>query len=169
MQEIGNIAFAEGRLLTQLKEVFSHIRLAGQTEPSALEPSLEILKHLRYLVYEDMNQLQHEALILKTAKSLQTDVYPTIPIKWLWNPRQTGSKDEPDLRGLNQEKRIIVSAEITTSLRPQGLINSRMSKTLGKLSAMLGDKYYVVSTEEMERCAKSKLNGFAYQISVLRL
>ena len=169
MEEIGDIASAERRLLTQLKEVFSHIRKAGQAEPADLELGLEILKNLRRLVYEDMNQLQHEALILKTAKLLQTETYPTIRIKWLWNPRQTGGKDEPDLRGLDHEGRVIVSAEITTSLSPQGATGSKMDRTLQKVSAMPGDKYYVVATKEMERRSKSKLNILDYQINVLRV
>lgn len=168
MDEIGNIALVENKLLGQLKEVFSNIRLAGRAEPSSLEPGLEMLKSLRHLVYEDMNQLQHEALILKTAKKLQNDFYPTTVIKWFWNPRQTGGKDEPDLRGVDQNSRIIVSAEITTSTRPQGLIDTRMATTLLKLSEMPADRYYVVATEEMERRAKSKIIKLGYTINVLR-
>ncbi len=168
MEEIGDIASAERRLLVQLKETFSNIRKAGQTELTSLEVGLKILNSLRNLVYENMNQLQHEALILRSAKLLQDEFYSTVPIKWLWNPRQTGSKDEPDLQGLNQEN-VIVSAEITTSRIPQGTIDSRMAKTLQKLSTMLGDKYYVVATEQMERRAKSKVKSLDYQIDILRL
>ena len=168
MEEIGNIGSAESRLLAQLKGVFSHIREAGHAQPGNLESGLEILNSLRRLIYEDMNQLQHEALILQTAKLLQAEFYPAIPIKWLWNPRQTGGKDEPDLQGLDHE-RVIVSAEITTSQNPKGGIGSRMAMTLKKLSAMLGDKYYVVATEDMEQRAKLKLNNLGYQINVLRL
>lgn len=167
MEEIGNIASAESRLLKQLKEVFSHIRVAGQAKLSNLEVGLEILRSLRHLVYEDMNQLQHEALILRTTKLLQADFYPTVTIKWLWNPRQTGGKGEPDLQGLDQGK-VIISAEITTSVSPQGSIDSRMSKTLQKLSVMPGEKYYVVLTEEMESRAKSKITNLNYHINVLR-
>jgi hypothetical protein len=169
LEELSDIALAEEKLITQLKHLFSYIRKAGQAEPSNLETSLEILKSLRHLVYEDMNQLQHEALILKAAKFLQTELYPTISIKWLWNPRQTGTNDEPDLRGLDQEKHVVASAEITTSLMPQGSIDTRMARTLQKLSIMEGDKYYIIATEEMERRSKSKLTSLGYQIKVLRL
>jgi hypothetical protein len=139
MEEIGDITSAEARLLTQLKDVFSQIHLAGQVEPSNLEIGLERLKSLRQLVYENMNQLPHEALILKAAKLLKDEFYPSSNIKWLWNPRQTGGKDEPDLKGLDGG-RVAVSAEIKTSLTPQGLIDSRMASTLQKLSIMAGDK-----------------------------
>jgi hypothetical protein len=169
MEEIGDIASAETALLHELKEVFSHIRVAGKAEPTNLELGLEILKTLRRLVYEDMNQLQHEALIIKVAKLLEAEVYPTVTIRWLWNPRQTGSKDEPDLRGIDNHGQIIISTEVTTSLSPKGFIDRRMAETLAKLSAMPGDKYYVVTTEEMERRAKSKLQSLGYEITILRI
>ena len=82
MERIGDITSAESQLLNQLKEVFSHIRVAGQAEPINLELGLEILKRLRHLVYEDMNQLQHEALVLKVAKLLQADFYRHVAVKW---------------------------------------------------------------------------------------
>ncbi len=167
MEEIGDIVSAEHRLLTELKSIFSQIRFAGQIEPSSLELGLEALKSLRNLVYENMNQLQHEALVLKTAKLLKAEAYVTVPIQWFWNPRQTGTMSEPDLLGL-AEGDTIVSAEITTSLIPQGVIDSRMSLTLQKLSTMLGDKYYVVATKEMERRANWKLSKLGYEITVLR-
>lgn len=44
-----------------------------------------------------------------------------------------------------------------------------MAETLAKLSAMPGDKYYVVTTEEMERRAKSKLQSLGYEITILRI
>jgi hypothetical protein len=169
MEEIGDIGLAETRLLKELKEMFPRIRLAGKVEPTNLEVGLEILKALRQLVYEDMNQLQHEALILKLVKLLEADFYPSVAVRWFWNPRQTGHKDEPDLRGLDKRGQIIVSAEVTSSQSPQGLIDARMAKTLAKLSTMPGDKYYVVASEQMERRAKSKLSNLGYEINILRI
>jgi len=168
MEIIGDVDCIENKLLNELTEVFSSIRLAGQTEVKDLEKSLEIFKTLRHLIYEEMNQLPHEALILKTTKLLQGEFYPSIQIQWLWNPRQSGNKNEPDLQGLDKGN-VICSAEITTSQKPQGEINSRMAVVLQKLSIMPGDKYYVVETEEMERRARAKIVSQNYQINVLRL
>ncbi|OGO24008.1 MAG: hypothetical protein A2Z28_03610 [Chloroflexi bacterium RBG_16_51_9] len=168
MERIGDVSSIERRLITELKEVFSDIQLAGKSKVDDLESSLEMLKTLRGLVYEKMNQIPHEALILKTAKLLQDEFYPNIHIEWLWNPRQTGKKSEPDLQGLDKEK-VIVSAEITTSSKSQGTINTRMAFVLQKLSAMPGDKYYVVTTEDMEHSAKSKISSLGYQINILRV
>jgi len=169
VKEIGNIASAETALLNELKEVFSHIRLAGKTESANLEIGLEVLQTLRSLVYENMNQLQHEALILKVVKLLEAEFYPSVAIRWLWNPRQTGRKDEPDLCGVDDRRRVIVSAEVTSSQKPGGAISKRMAQTLAKLSTMPGDKYYVVISEQMECSAKSKLASLGYDITVLRI
>jgi len=168
MEEIEDLCAEESRILNQLKEVFSHIRLAGQAQPSSLESGLEVIRSLRHLIYEDMNQLQHEALILEVAKLLRGDFHPSV-VRWLWNPRQTGRKDEPDLRGLDHQGQIVVSAEVTTSENPQGTIDGRMARTLEKLSAMPGDKYYVVMTTAMEHRAKSKVNSLGFPVKILRL
>lgn len=169
MEEIGDIACIETTLLNELKEMFSRFRLVGKAEPTNLELGLEILQNLRSLVYESMNQLQHEALILEVVKLLEAEFYPSIAVKWLWNPRQTGHKDEPDLRGMENGGQIIVSAEVTTSENPGGAIDKRMAKTLAKLSTMPGDKYYVVTSEQMECRAKSKLQSLGYEITILRI
>lgn len=169
MKQIDNIDKAEAMLLDELKELFSHLRTAGQVELTNLEIGLEIVKNLRNLVYENMNQLQHEGLILRLMKLLKNEFYPPVEIRWLCNPRQTGLKDEPDLRGIDSHGKVIVSAEVTTSQKPQGTIDSRMAKTLAKLSTMPGDKYYVVTTEEMENRAKSKVSRHGYEISILRI
>jgi hypothetical protein len=44
MENVGDVAAIEKRLVEELKEVFSNIRLAGQTEVKDLDRSLEILK-----------------------------------------------------------------------------------------------------------------------------
>ena len=169
VEEIGDIGRAESELLNRLRGAFSHIRLAGKAEPTGLDTGLQILQTLRCLVYEDMNQLLHEALILKAVKLLDDEFYPSTRIRWLWNPRQTGSKDEPDLRGVDNDGRVVVSVEVTSSESPRGTIDKRMSATLAKLATMPGDKYYVVTTEQMERRATSKIQNLAYEIAVLRI
>lgn len=168
MKEIRDFSSEESRILSQLKDVFSHIALAGQANLTSLESGLEILRSLRHLVYEDMNQLQHEALILEVAKLIRDDFHPDV-VRWLWNPRQTGRNDEPDLRGLDDQGRIVVSAEVTTSENPQGTIDGRMARTLEKLSTMSGEKYYVVTTQAMERRATSKVNSLNLPINILRI
>jgi len=50
MEEIKDFSAEESRILNQLKEVFSHIRLAGQVQPGSLESGLEGIRILRHLI-----------------------------------------------------------------------------------------------------------------------
>jgi hypothetical protein len=43
-------------------------------------------------VYEDLNQLQHEALVLEAAQFLKRTRFPAPTINWSWNPQQTGGR-----------------------------------------------------------------------------
>ena len=87
---------------------------------------------------------------------------------WYWNPRQTGDHTEPDLRGIYSGA-ILVSAEITTSEKPVGTIDSRMKKILTKLAAMQGEKFYFVRTSEMRQRAATKITKGGWEIEVIQL
>jgi hypothetical protein len=76
-------------------------------------------------------------------------------VVWEWNPRQTGSGIEPDLRG-SVDVTILVSAEASTSENPLGMVDSRMKDTLEKLSRMEGQKFYFVGTAGMAMRAGTK-------------
>lgn len=123
---------------------------------------------LRKEVYEDLNQLQHEAMILRVARAISSTDFLGDTIEWCWNPRQTGSAEEPDLRGEIKGK-AVVSAEITTSANPMGAIGTRMASTLKNLKNMPGKKLYFVRTETMEKRAKSKVSKSDYQIEIRKV
>ena len=65
--------------------------------------------------------------------------------------------------------KIILSAEATTSEKPQGSIDSRMRDTLFKLNKMEGYKYYFIRTKEMEQRAKTKIKKNKLNIDVVIL
>jgi hypothetical protein len=129
---------------------------------------VSILDRLRKETYEDLNQIQHEHLILRAAEWLLSEKLCPPATVWLWNPRQTGDHQEPDLRGIHNTK-IVVSGEITTSESPNGVIDTRMRQTLSKLSAMAGVKYYFVRTEPMRKRARTKIAKNAWLIQVVKL
>jgi hypothetical protein len=74
---------------------------------------------------------------------------------WEWNPRQTGSGNEPDLRG-SLDGTTLVSAEACTSENPLGMADSRMRDTLEELSRMEGQKFHFVGTAGMAVRAGTK-------------
>jgi len=168
MEPLDDLAAMEEEVLAQIKRVILDIKKAIKDEPSDLAEGIRVLADLRKEVYEDLNQLQHEAMILRAARSINsTDFFGDI-IEWYWNPRQTGSAEEPDLRGEIKGK-AVVSAEITTSENPKGTIDKRMASTLKNLNNMSGKKLYFVRTETMENRAKTKVLKSGYQIKIRKV
>ncbi|MBN2076400.1 MAG: hypothetical protein JW762_12685 [Dehalococcoidales bacterium] len=166
MKIISDFDFEKKRILNVIKEVFSVFKTASQVKSVTLDNGIKILGSVRNLVYEELNQLQHESLILKAIEILQ-ERYLGIIDTWYWNPRQTGTIDEPDLRGVKANGDIILSAEVTTSIKPQGAIDTRLTNTLKKLSVMPGEKYFIVTTKAMENSAITKVSKSNYPINVL--
>ncbi|KGO85488.1 hypothetical protein Q765_15795 [Flavobacterium rivuli WB 3.3-2 = DSM 21788] len=131
--------------------------------PKDLTSQVQLLSNIRKDLYEDLNQMQHAALIIKAAESLQKE-FPSIN-KWHWHPKQTSHPDYADLTGY-VDNEIFLNAEVTTSLNPVGTIDKRMMSTLTSLNGKSGIKFYYVVTEKMCNRAKSKKtnNGFNIEI-----
>ena len=165
MKRIVNLDQEEKRLFKEAGNLLTKIRATIKEAPSDLAMATETLENLRQRTYEDINQIQHEAMILRAAKSLQKDDFIGRDIEWHWNPRQTGTADEPDLRGIFAGH-IVVSAEITSSSHPKGVLDSRMRDTLQKLSAMEGKRVFFVRTAPMLRRATTKISKARYQVEV---
>lgn len=168
MEKIGNLSEAESRVLAAVRACLGSVRSLVQREPETVLDGLEVLRRLRAEVYEDLNQIQHEAMLLQTARLLEEDEFRGKAVEWWWNPRQTGGDLEPDLRGVI-DGQPAVSVEATASEDPQGTIDTRMASTLLKLSRMPGAKYYFVRSGKMEQRAKTKIRKADYPIEVRRL
>src|SRR5215472_13870013 len=128
-----------------MQEMVSKVRRLSAQDVEDLSGGIEQLREIRSSVYEDLNQIQHECLLLRGLAWLLANGFSSKIEKWEWNPRQTGSGTEPDLRGSVSGK-ILVSAEASSSEFPAGKVDSRMRDTLEKLSHMEGEKFYFVST-----------------------
>lgn len=165
MELIGSQEEAEQDVLRSLRRLVASVRSLVAIDPEDIESGISMLEQLRHDHYEDLNQIQHEAMILRTAKSIQSTEFPDHPMTWFWNPRQTGDADEPDLRG-KFGTQYVVSAEITTSERPVGTIDTRMATTLDNLSRMPGRRFFVVRTPSMMRRAQTKIAKAGYDIEV---
>jgi hypothetical protein len=168
MERIINLNLAERQVLQNVKQLISESRNLVAGEPPNLEAGVGILNHLRAAIYEDLNQIQHEAMILRAARLQQNTDLKGQEVDWYWNPRQRGTADEPDLRGV-VAGRVVVSAEITASERPIGSIDKRMGTTLERLSKMSGRRMYFVRTDAMEDRARTKVKKGSYQIEVRRV
>lgn len=135
----------------------------------SLEDKIEKLSDFRSKFYEDLNQLQHEFLIIQSLEFLKCKPEFINISEWHWNPNAAGTAVEPDLRGLDKDKKEIISAEITTSKTPKGSIDDRMKTTLKNLDEMEGTRYYFVRTETMLKSANTKISNSSYDIKTIML
>jgi hypothetical protein len=168
MEKIGTFQEAHNKVLTDIQRTLATIQQLSLKPCTTAEAGIRILDRLRKETYEDLNQIQHEHLIVRAAEWLLANKKCPPETFWFWNPRQTGDHSEPDLRG-SYTGEIVLSAEITTSENPVGTIDTRMQKTLAKLSAMEGARYYFVRTETMRQRAATKVAKGCWQIEVVRL
>jgi len=168
VEPLVNLSKAETHTFEDARNLLSQIRAGVTEDVRDLARAIEILEGLRKQTYENINQIQHEAMILRAARWLQESDFPGQDVEWYWNPRQTGTTEEPDLRGI-LDGRTVVSAEITTSADPKGGLDSRMRDTLEKLSKMPGKRVFFVRTESMFIRARTKLSKSGYQVEVRRI
>jgi len=166
MKPLGSIKSASDDVLKDARKLLESLHVHAVHEPTTAAEAIKSLKHIRQEIYESLNQIQHEYLIIQAAKWLQIYDPTLVEASWLWNPRQTGGYNEPDLAVVRREANLI-SAEITTSTDPKGLIDSRMRDTLAKLSQMQGKKFYFVLTEKMRRRAQTKVSKSEWDINIV--
>jgi len=167
MEQITDIEEARNKVLSDMQALLSQIRSHSEQNITRVDDGATFLRKLRSTVYENMNQIQHEFLLLKAMEWLLTQGYKHDD-RWEWNPRQTGGIDEPDLR-VRKGDNILLCAEATTSEKPVGVIDQRMKKTLTKLSEMKGEKFYFVKTDKMKQRAKTKIENNGWAISVVKI
>jgi hypothetical protein len=168
MERLGTFTDASAKVLADVRRCLTTIQGLSALPFETPEAGVAILQRLRSETYEDLNQIQHEHLIVRAALWLIAGNICPLTTEWFWNPRQTGDDQEPDLQGLDQGA-VIVSAEITTSAKPDGVIDTRMRNTLRKLSATPGAKYYFVRTESMRNRAFTKVDRAGWTIQVVLL
>lgn len=168
MERLGTFEKAHQKVLADIKNLFGAIASLSSSPYTTAKEGIGILDRLRKDTYEDLNQIQHEHLIIRAAEWLLEQQKCSPETQWFWNPRQTGDNSEPDLRGVFAGS-VVISSEITTSENPVGTVDSRMKKTLVKLAQMPGDKFYFVRTSQMQQRAKTKITKGGWAIEVVKL
>ena len=165
MSPLENVTSERKRVRAETTQLLKRI----QGLSSAPNGGIAALIRIRREASELLNQLPHESSILDAVEWFRSKrTKPDDRISWLWNPRQTGNKQEPDLRGLREDE-IVVSAEVTTSPAARGVLASRMKSTLEKLAGMQGHLYYFVLTEPMRQSAERVIKHKGWPIKVIVL
>jgi len=154
------------KLQNQIDDWFNKMRMYLDQRPKEINNQIQHLASIRKEVYEDLNQLQHKALILEVAERLQKEF--SVIDKWTWHPMQTSHVDFADLTGY-VDNQVFLNAEITTSLSPVGTIDTRMHSTLVSLNKKKGKKYYFVQTDKMLKRAKSKIKNNQLEVEAHKI
>ncbi len=97
MTPLGPLDAAERSVLTGARALLAAVQRHAAEDPRTVAGAVTILARLREEVYEDLNQLQHEYLIIRAAVWLRENGLVPPDAVWFWNPRQTGDQTEPDL------------------------------------------------------------------------
>lgn len=168
------LLFAPRERLHELdSEIREHLRKCREL---CVPPGSEVgaatlaLAKLRQEVYEDINQLLHQTLIVMASVHFQMlTAYQGVPLEWWHHPKQTSAPKEPDLRGVSAN-RILISAEVTSSLKPSGSILTRMKEKLEMMQKEFeGELYFVVASDDMALAAKNLITRMDAKIQVLTL
>lgn len=167
MEKIGDPTQAQTKVLRDMESVVLKMRHLSSQDVADMRHGFMQLAKIRSSISEDLNQILHECLILRSLLWLFENGFGP-EVVWEWNPRQTGTGDEPDLRG-RVNGRIVVSAEATASEEPKGILDSRMRDTLKKLSGMEGEKFYFLCTDAMVNRARTKIGKAVWPIKVVRV
>lgn len=168
MERLGTFEAANAKVLADAQRCIERIKALCAQSIATADDGVRVLRVLREEAYEDLHQIQHEHLILHAAQWLIQQKHCSNAVEWSWNPRQTGDDSEPDLWGFDHGS-VAISAEITTSREPVGVIDTRMRKTLSKLAQTEGRKFYFVRTESMRRRAATKVAKAGWPIQVVLL
>jgi hypothetical protein len=168
VEQIKDFSQAEKKILDDINRCLESVAFVMRPQRMSLADGIGVLSKLREVAYEEINQIQHEEMLLRAVLFLQEALFTGQPIDWYWNPRQTGDYSEPDIRAVKNGE-IMLSAEVTASERPVGIIDVRMRDTLAKLNRMPGRKYYFVRSNVMEQRARTKVEKGGFDIHVKKI
>jgi len=167
MKRLGDILQEERKLLGAMRGVVSKMRELSSPDIQDVAEGSARLRRIRSEIYENLNQVQHEYVILQGLHWLASNGF-SHEVVWEWNPRQTGGREEPDLRGTH-DGRVAASAEATASQEPKGGLDSRMRDTLEKLTKMEGEKFYFVCAHAMAQRAQKKVRDAGWRVRVVNV
>ena len=89
MERLGTFADARIKVLADVKRLLSTVQRVAATPIAEVEAGIAVLRQLRAETYEDLNQIQHEFMIVRAAEWLVTQNRVPPETLWSWNPRQT--------------------------------------------------------------------------------
>ena len=80
---------AHQKVLADIQHILATVNRLSSLPCTTAETGVGILDRLRKATYEDLNQIQHEHLIVRAAEWLLARRKCPPETQWFWNPRQT--------------------------------------------------------------------------------
>jgi hypothetical protein len=132
-------------------------RFIEKGDPVDLVSGASQISLLRTGIYENINQLLHEVLVLEAQRRLeQEERYSNLT--WYWHPRQTSGPFETDLMGW-KDLDLMVVVEANTSAKHTGVIRGRVRKALENLAAVqhAADRYFFCTSAACAAAAERRI------------
>jgi len=168
MLELGSFDDARRRVLAEAQKTLAGLNQLMSEPAESIDDTVELLTGIRRQVQEHLNHIQHQQMIVCAAEWLVRHSVAGVPLRWLWNPRQSGERSGPDLVGLEGEV-VRVCAEVNAVDEPIGVVDSQMRRGLTRLAAMEGRRFYFVRSVSMKRRAVTKVVKDGWDIAVVQI
>jgi hypothetical protein len=168
MLELGSFDDARRKVLADAQRTLAGIKRVVAEPTDSIDATMAVLSTVRRQAQEYLNQIQHEQMIIGAAEWLVRHGVAGVPLRWLWNPRQSGDRSGPDLVGLEGDA-TRVCAEVGAQEDAVGVVDAQMRRALAKLTEMEGRRFYFVRTASMKRRAVTKIVKAGWDIAVVQI
>jgi hypothetical protein len=168
MLELGSFDDARRKVLADAQRTLAGIKRVVAEPTDSIDATMAVLSTVRRQAQEYLNQIQHEQMIIGAAEWLVRHGVAGVPLRWLWNPRQSGDRSGPDLVGLEGDA-ARVCAEVGAQEDAVGVVDAQMRRALAKLTEMEGRRFYFVRTASMKRRAVTKIVKAGWDIAVVQI
>jgi len=101
MIRIDNVADVGKNVFKGVRQLRDRLVELMDDDIETVEDGLRFVRSVRDAIYEDLNQLLHEQLLLAAIRWLSAAGFGGKTV-WSWNPRQTGDSSEPDLQAYDK-------------------------------------------------------------------
>jgi len=168
MLELGSFDDARRKVLADARKSLTGLNRLMAEPAESIDDTVELLTSIRRQVQEHLNHIQHQQMIVCAAEWLVRHSVAGVPLRWLWNPRQSGERGAPDLVGLEGET-VRVCADVSAVDEPIGVVDTQMRRGLTRLAAMEGRRFYFVRSVSMKRRAVTKVVKGGWDIAVVQI
>lgn len=168
MLELGSLDDARRKVLADAQRTLAGIKRVVAEPTDSIDATMAVLLTVRRQAQEYLNQIQHQQMIISAAEWLVRHGVAGVPLRWLWNPRQSGDRSGPDLVGLEGDV-TRVCAEVSAQEDAVGVVDAQMRRALTRLTEMEGRRFYFVRTVSMKRRAVTKIVKSGWDIAVVQI